>query len=108
MAAIQQKGVADRAAINRKSAEDLANIRREVRENQQKSEDHIFGQYSDYMREVENYRNPNTGETFALSNQYGHAWVNERNEYILSDQAGWDPNTVLKTGNWTALEHVKR
>lgn len=108
MSAIEQKGVSDRAAINRQTATDLSNIRRQGWENQQKSEDHVFGQFSDTTRGVENYRNPATGETFQLSNQYGHAWVNNHNEYILSDQAGWDPNTVLKTGNWTALEHVKR
>jgi hypothetical protein len=34
--------------------------------------------------------------------------VNNRNEVVLSDQAGWDPNVVLKTGNWMALEPVKR
>jgi len=85
------------------TAKDLSNIRRQGWENQQKSEDHVFGQYSDATRGVGELPESTTGETFQLSNQYGHAWVNEHNEYILSDQQGWDPNTVLKAGNWTAL-----
>jgi hypothetical protein len=108
IAAIEQKGVRDRAAINTQTAKDLSEIRRQGYENQQRSEDHVFGQFSDATRGVEAYRNPSTGETFELSNLYGHAWVNNRNEVVLSDQEGWDPNAVLKTGNWMALEHVKR
>lgn len=105
--AIEQKGIRDRVAINTKTANDIADIRRQGFENQQRSEDRIFGQYSDTTRGVERFRNPTSGETFELSNLYGHAWVNNRNEVFLSDQEGVDPNVVLK-GNWTALEPVKR
>ena len=108
MQAIEQKGIHDRVAINTQTAKDLSDIRRQGYENQQRSEDHVFGQFSDTTRGVEMFRNPTTGETFELSNLYGHAWVNNRNEVVLSDQAGWDPNVVLKTGNWMALEPVNR
>lgn len=57
-------------------------------------------------RGVETYRNPSTGETIDLSNQYGHAWVNNRGEYLLSDQEGLDRGVVLHE-DWKALEHVK-
>jgi hypothetical protein len=57
-------------------------------------------------RGVETYRNLSTGETIDLSNQYGHAWVNNRGEYLLSDQEGFDPGVVLHE-DWKALEHVK-
>jgi hypothetical protein len=107
MQAIEQKGIHDRVAINTQTAKDLSDIRRQGYENQQRSEDHVFGQFSDTTRGVERFRNPTTGETFELSNLYGHAWVNNRNEVFLSDQQGVDPNVVLK-GNWTALDPVKR
>lgn len=107
MQAIEQKGIRDRVAINTKTANDIADIRRQGYENQQRSEDRVFGNFSDNTRGVERFRNPTSGETFELSNLYGHAWVNNRNEVFLSDQEGVDPNVVLK-GNWTALEPVKR
>jgi len=70
---------------------------------------HVSTQYSQYMRGVETYQNPSTGETVDLDNNYGHAWVNNRGEYMLSDQAGFDPNAVPgKTQNWTQLQHVKK
>jgi hypothetical protein len=103
---IELKGVRDRSAIVAKNADDIANIQRQGYENRQKSEDHVFGQISENTRGVETYRNPASGETIELSNQYGHAWVNNRGEYLLSDQAGFDPSVTFKE-DWKPLEHVK-
>jgi hypothetical protein len=106
MQQIELKGIRDRSAIVSKNADDIRNIQRQGWENQQKSEDHVFRQYSEATRDVETYRNPTTGDTVELSNQYGHAWVNDRGEYLLSDQASFDPSVTFKE-NWTALQHVK-
>ena len=88
------KGVRDRSAIIAKSAEDTRNIQRQIYENRQKAEDRNSTQFSQYIRGVETYQNPSTGETVDLDNNYGHAWVNNRGEYLLSDQAGFDPNAA--------------
>lgn len=104
---IELKGVRDRSAIITKNGEDIANIRRQGAAYRQRSEDHVFGQYSEYQRGVDTYRNPATGETVELSNQYGHAWVNNRGEYLLSDQAGFDPSVVFRE-DWKPLERVRR
>jgi hypothetical protein len=63
--------------------------------------------WSQYMRGVETYRNPTTGETMELDNKYGNAWAGPNGQYILSDQAGFDPGT-LNIGNWTRMEQVRR
>jgi len=107
MQQIELKGVRDRSAIVAKNAEDIRNIQKQGWENQQRSQDHISNQFSEYQRGVETYRNPATGETVELSNQYGHAWVNNRGEYLLSDQASFDPSVTFKE-DWKPLEHVKR
>jgi hypothetical protein len=106
---IEQKGIRDRVAIQTKSAEDIRKIQQETYENQQKSQDSINANFSQVIRGVESYRNPTTGETLELDANYGHAWVNNRGEYLLSDQAGFDPNSVPgNTLNWTALQQVKK
>ena len=106
---IELKGIRDRSAIVAKSAEDTRNTQRQIYENQSKSEEHTSTQYSQYQRGVESYRNPTTGDTVDLDNQYGHAWVNNRGEYLLSDQAGFDPNAVSgNTQSWQQLQHVKK
>jgi hypothetical protein len=106
MQQIELKGVRDRSAIITKNAEDIRNIQRQSYENRQRSEDHVFRQFSEATRGVETYRNPSTGELIELSNQYGHAWVNNRGEYLLSDQAGFNPSVTFKE-DWKPLEHVK-
>jgi hypothetical protein len=58
------------------------------------------------IRDVETYRDPSTGRKVELSNQYGHAWSNGDNQYILSDDPNFDPNGKVN-GNWTALEHAQ-
>jgi len=104
--AIELKGVRDRSAIISKNADDISKIRRETYENQQRSQDRISLQRSQATLGIETYRNPATGETVDLSNQYGQAWVNNRGEYLLSDQPGFDPSVTFKE-DWKRLERVK-
>ena len=66
----------------------------------------MFGQFSQATLGTKRYRDPVSGETWDLSNGYRHAWVNNRNEIVLSDQEGWDPNLTLK-GEWRAMQHVR-
>jgi len=61
---------------------------------------------SQLIRQVQTYRNPDTGATFELSNQYNHAWLNGNNEYIMSDNPSFNPNSSLN-GSWTELQPVK-
>ncbi len=109
MQQIELKGIRDRSAIVAKSAEDTRNTQRQMYENRQKSQDDISTQRSQTMRGVESYQNPTTGEKVELDNTYGHAWVNNQGVYLLSDQAGFDPNSLPgNTANWTALQQVKK
>lgn len=70
-----------------------------------KIQDSTAKQFDQYIRGVQSYRNPNTGETVELSNQYAHAWASG-NDYLLTDSANFNPNTALR-GNWTELTPVK-
>jgi hypothetical protein len=106
MQATDAQGARDRSAIISRSNREISDIINRTYENRQRAQDASAEQFSQYIRGVETYRNPSTGETVDLSNQYGHAWVNGSNEYILSDSPGFNPNVVLR-GNWTALERVK-
>ena len=65
-----------------------------------------FKQQDQLIRGVETYRDPATGQKYELSNQYGHAWLNGNNEYVLSDDPNFNPNGRVN-GSWTALEHAQ-
>ena len=63
-------------------------------------------EFDQYIRGVQTFENPVTGEKVELSNQYGRAWANDAGEYVLSDSAFFNPNVVLH-GNWTELQPAK-
>ncbi len=104
--AIQLKGAAERSRIISRSAEDIRKIQDETYQRRQESQDRISERWSQTMRGVETFRNPGTGETVELSNQYGNAWSNGKGEYLLTDSPSFDPNTVSKEG-WTQLKPVE-
>ena len=106
IAAIQQKGESDRQKIRQQSAEDIRRIQNETYQHQQHAQEVQHQQFSQYIRDVETYRDPNSGDRVELSNQYGHAWSNGAGEYILSDSPNFNPNAHLN-GNWTEMQHVQ-
>jgi hypothetical protein len=64
-----------------------------------------FGQ-DQLVRGVQTFRDPATGGTYELSNQYDHAWLNGANEYVMSDDPNFNPNGNVN-GNWNQLEVVR-
>jgi hypothetical protein len=61
---------------------------------------------SQLIRGVQTFRDPATGRTFELSNQYDHAWLNGSNEYVMSDDPSFNPNSQL-SGSWSELQVVR-
>jgi hypothetical protein len=56
------------------------------------SQDRIAQKFSEYIRGVETYHNPYEDRPIQLPSGYNDVWVNRSGEYILSNQAGFDPN----------------
>lgn len=54
---------------------------------------------------MQTFRDPTTGRKVELSNQYGHAWLNGANEYVMSDDPKFNPNAQL-SGSWNQLQPV--
>ncbi len=75
-------------------------------ENAQRTSDIGFHANDQNLRDVRTYRDPSTGNQFELSNQYNHAWLNGNNEYIMSDDPSFDPNSALM-GTWNQLQPVQ-
>lgn len=73
--------------------------------NAQRVSDIGFHATDQNLRDVQTYRDPSTGRTFELSNQYGHAWLNGANQYVMSDDPSFNPNSALP-GSWNELQPV--
>jgi hypothetical protein len=71
--------------------------------NQQAGADHAAFAQDQLVRGVQTFRDPSSGATYELSNQYDHAWLNGSNEYLMSEDPNFNPNGKLN-GSWTPLE----
>lgn len=100
------QGARDRSAIITQNGRDIGKIINQTYENSSRGRDEALEGWSKSMRGIESFRNPATGETVELSNQYGHAWAGPNHEYVVSDSAGFNPNVALR-GEWTRLKPVQ-
>jgi hypothetical protein len=73
--------------------------------NAQRVSDQGFRATDQNLRDVQTFRDPTTGRKVELSNQYGHAWLNGANEYVMSDDPNFNPNAQL-SGSWNQLQPV--
>jgi hypothetical protein len=67
------------------------------------AQDRMSQSFSEYIRGVETYRNPYEGSPIQLPSGYSSVWVNRSGEYVLSDQAGFNPN-VGSNVEWRRVE----
>ena len=67
------------------------------------SQDRISRSYTEYIRGVETYRNPYEDRAIQLPSGYSQVWASPTGEYILSNQAGFDPN-IGASMEWRRLE----
>lgn len=81
-------------------------LQRRVNANAQRASSIGFQQADQGIRDVETYRDPRTGRKIELSNQYGHAWSNGNDQYIVSEDPNFNPDASVG-GNWTSLEHAQ-
>ncbi|HMD06554.1 MAG TPA: cysteine rich repeat-containing protein [Candidatus Acidoferrum sp.] len=72
---------------------------------QRGAQNSAFG-FDQNIRGVQTFRDPTTGNTMELSNQFDHAWLNGSNEYIMSDDPNFNPNGQL-SGNWNQMQPVR-
>lgn len=101
------KGANDRSAIATKMGQDMARMSQEVYKNASESRDHSVANWSQYLRGVQTFRNPATGDTVELSNSYDHAWEGPDNTYVVTNLNNFNPNSSFD-GHWTQLEAVQR
>ena len=84
----------------------VAQTLNEVTANQQRGSLNAAYGADQGIRGVQTFRNPATGATMELSNQYDHAWLNGSNEYIMSEDPNFNPNGQL-SGDWNQLQAVR-
>jgi hypothetical protein len=64
--------------------------------------DAIASGFSQSTKGVDTYPDPNSGERIELPGGYGNAWASDTQEYILTNDGGFDPSREFD-GNWQRL-----
>jgi hypothetical protein len=71
----------------------------------QESNERISRSYTEYIRGVDTYRDPYQDRQVQLPSGYSGVWVNHTGEYVLSNEAGFDPN-VGSNIEWRRVERA--
>lgn len=69
---------------------------------QQKVYDEIGENFSQYIRGVDEYYNPLEKTSVELPTGYNNVWANNLGEYVLSEDANFNPN-ISSNKNWTKI-----
>jgi hypothetical protein len=104
------QGIANARALSDTISRNSEEIRRMYAESYRQtseSQDRISQSFSEYIRGVETYRNPFEGRPVQLPSGYNDAWVNSRGEYILSNNANFNPN-VGDNIEWRRMDPRQR
>jgi hypothetical protein len=72
-------------------------------EQRQAAMDRAAAKFDQYIRGVEEYRNPFKGEAVELPSGYRNVWANASGDYILSDNSNFNPN-VASNHEWRPLQ----
>ena len=102
------QGIKNAAAISATITRNSEEIRQKFSESyklQCDTQDRVSRNFSEYIRGVEPYHNPYEGKPVELPSGYQNAWASASGEYILSGQAGFDPN-VGSTVEWRRMERA--
>ena len=88
----------------------MARTGREIREQnlndwyaRQATYDRLATDHSRAIRDVEAFFDPHREEVIELPAGYGHAWANNLGEYILTDEANFNPN-LESNQHWEPME----
>lgn len=97
------KNAAAISATITRNSEEIRRMFSESYRQRSESQDRISQKFSEYIRGVDTYKNPYEGRPVQLPSGYREAWVNGRGEYILSNDAGFNPNAG-DTTEWRRMD----
>jgi hypothetical protein len=91
----------DRMRMVRETMNHISNNMRESYENRIASEERIMEKWDNVIRGVDEFSD-GSGSTVELPNTYDHTWTNGAGDYIQSNDANFNPNSVSR-GSWTQI-----
>lgn len=109
IARINLKGIKDRADMWRKAHQEISAMRRSSWKYAMRTMDRSAQRFTNYIRGVRPYRNPQTGGVVNLPFGYQNAWTNGSGLYLVSPKVGFNPNgnPGYNKYNWTKMNKTQ-
>lgn len=107
--AAQQQGIANAGALSRAISRSNDQFNQSLMQSwndRQQAEDRASREFSEYIRDSENYYDPLNETSVELPGGYDQAWTNNQGEYLLSNEPGFDPN-INSNLNWQQINPVR-
>ena len=89
---INREGIMKRAEITRQTADEIRELNQQAWDRQQRSADRRLREFSEYIRDVETYDDPQSdlGQV-ELDSGYAHAWRLDDGTYVLTNDHMFNP-----------------
>lgn len=107
--AAKQQGIADAGALSRAISRSNDQFNQSLMQSwnaRQQAEDRASREFSEYIRDSENYYDPVNEMQVELPGSYQKAWTNNQGEYLLSDVPGYNPN-LNSNLNWEEIRPIR-
>jgi hypothetical protein len=104
---IQQiRAVGELSRMLARTSDEISTSRMQQWEADQAARDRSNEAFSQYIRGVDAWNDPNTGGTVDLPSGYTQAWSNPLGEYVMTESQDFNPN-VGSNLHWTPLTPAK-
>jgi hypothetical protein len=100
------RGAAALSETVRRNNDELRQMFEQSYRERMAADDRIQQRFTEYIRGVETYQNPYDGRAVQLPSSYSYVWVNQNGEYILSNEANFNPN-VGSNIDWRPVEKAQ-
>ncbi|GIU78853.1 MAG: hypothetical protein KatS3mg005_2091 [Bryobacteraceae bacterium] len=104
-----RQGIRGAAALSqtiRRNSEEIRQMFEQSYRERTAADDRIHQRFTEYIRGVETYRNPFEDRPVQLPSGYSNVWVNRNGEYILSNEANFNPN-IGSNLDWRPLKRAQ-
>ena len=87
---------------------EIGDIQMNSWQNVEASQDHIAKMWSQAIRDVADYYDPETQTKVELPWGYDNVWSSGLDEYLLTDIPGFNPNSDIQTSRiWTEMKAIR-
>lgn len=97
------KAAMERSRLASKTNQEIMQMNHDSWKRRQEISDRGQREFTEYIRGTETYSDQSTGDQWELESGYNQVWKNGTDDFLYSNDANFNPNVELDSGNWNEL-----